>query len=652
MISFGPETCKDFALATKLEWLETNGIGGYASSTIVLANTRRYHGLLVAATNPPVGRVVLLSKLEEILTLGGERFDLSSNQYADIVYPEGHRFLEGFRLDPYPVLTYRVPGAVVEKSLFLAHGENTLVVFYRLTGDRPALLEVRPLVAYRSFHDLSKETERIRREAVDSGGLLRIEPFSGLPPLLVAHGGTFHPDGYWYRNFEYVEEAYRGYEFREDLFSHGSWQRVLEPGREVAVVVSTEAATEADAYRLRAMERERRARAERAAGRLGSAGAALARAADHLLVTRRDGASTALSGYPWLSEGGREAAIALPGIAIATGRHDAAREAILHLLRHAERGLVPVAFSEDGDGGPSSRASVDASLWVFVAVHEYLEATRDDAYVRAEMAAPLLEILDWYREGTSFGIRAGADGLLGTDAPGIPLTWMNAQVGSWVATERRGTAVEVQALWVNALRIGAEVARVAGRSMLAEDLDEAADRARAAFRHTFWNEERGFLRDVAGAGDGEGSLRPNQAIALGLPFPVLGDEEARRALAAVRARLVVPCGLRTLPPDDPRYRARYVGDAWLREGAAHQGTVWPWLLGPYLRAIARHEGRGAAESEADGSLRWLARHLREAGLGGVSEICDGDPPHTPRGAIASALSAGEMLRILRDFGGG
>jgi predicted glycogen debranching enzyme len=650
VIALGPEVCRDFALASKLEWLETNGIGGYASSTIVLANTRRYHGLLVTATNPPVGRVLLLAKIEESLIVGGDRFDLASNQYPDIVYPEGYRFLEAFRLDPYPVFTYRVPGAVLEKSLFLAHGEDTLVVWYRLMADRPALLEARPLVAYRSFHDLSSETERVNRSAEDSGGLLRVTPFDGMPSLCFTHGGTFQEEGYWYRNFEYVEEAYRGYDFREDLFAYGSWRRLLEPGRDVPLIVSTSPAAEGDAYRLRAAERQRRAGA-RAPGLDGAAAGALALAADQLLVRRRDNLASVMTGYPWHPEGGRDAAIALPGLALATGRFLEAREILRNLVHHAREGLAPVAFSEDGAGEPSSHASADTSLWIFVAVHEYLRATGDDVFVRTEMAGPLLDVLRRYAEGTLHGIAQDADGLVRASAPGVPLTWMNARVGSWVATERAGKPVEVAALWINALRIGAEIARLSGSAGASEGeaarLDAAAERARAAFRRAFWDPDAGSLRDIADGAD-DPAVRPNQAIALGLPYPVIADAEARRALAVVRSRLWTPCGLRTLDPADPRYRARCVGDAWLREGAAHQGTVWPWLIGPYLRAVARVDGRDAARAEAAPSLERLAQHLREAGLGSVSEFFDGEAPHAPRGAVGSALSVAECLRIFAE----
>ncbi len=655
MIAFGPETCQDFALATQLEWLETNGLGGYASSTIVGANTRRYHGLLVAAQSPPAGRVHLLAKLEESLIVGGERFDLSCNQYPEIVFPEGHRYLEAFRLDPFPVFTYRVPGAVLEKSLFLAHGESTLVVFYRLAADRPVLLDVRPLISYRSFHNLARETDRLSHTIDDSGGRLRITPFGGMPSLLFVHGGTFHPEGYWYRSLEYVEEAYRGYDFHEDLYSHGWWRRLLEPGREVGLVVSTAEASEADAYRLRASERHRRAGILRAAGsavagNAGDLGRTLALAADQLLVTRRDALASVVAGYPWLPEAGREAAIALPGLAIATGRHREAREAIRNLLQLAANGLVPVSFSEDGEGEPSSFAAADVSLWVFVAVHEYLRETGDEPFVRSELASPLLAILHAYERGTLFGIEVGDDGLLDATAPGIPLTWMNAQVEDWVATERRGRAVEVCALWINALRIGAEVARIAGENAEAVRLESRAAQGRKSFRAAFWDASAGYLRDLVGDGSANGSLRPNQAIALGLPHPVLGAEESRRALRVIKEKLWTPRGLRTLAPDDAHYRGRCIGDVWLREGAVHQGTVWPWLLGPYLRAVARTLGHDAARTEAAPTLAFLGSHLREAGLGTVSEIFDGDPPHTPRGAPASALSVAELVRVVRDFG--
>jgi predicted glycogen debranching enzyme len=647
VIAFGPETCRDYSAATRLEWLETNGVGGYASSTICLANTRRYHGLLVAALQPPGKRVLLLAKLEDSLIVGQERFELSANQYHETVHPEGHRHLDGFRLDPFPIFTYRVPGALLEKSLLLVHGENTLLVFYRLTGYRPAFLEVRPLIAFRPFHELSLESEAISARAESSGGVLRIDPLAGMPALYVAHGGSFRPDGYWYRGFEYVEEAYRGYGFREDLFSHGASTRLLEPGHEAVLVVSTRDPSEIDPAEERARELERRERVTAAAGMAGEIGGSLSLAADQLLVRRRGGAASVLVGYPWFPEAGREAAIALPGLAIATGRFDEARDVMRNLLAQADGAFLPVAFSEDGDGGPSSHAGVDPALWLFVAVHEYLRATGDDLFVRTEIAGPLLDMLEAYAEGTSFGVGATPDGLLRAAAPGIPLTWMNSRVETWVATERGGTPVEVEALWINALLIGAEIARIAGRDAEARALEGRAERARAAFAATFWDKRAGYLRD-AGGDPPDASLRPNQVIALGLPHAVLGDEESRRALRVVRDKLWTRCGLRTLASADPRYRGRYVGDTWLREGAYHQGTVWPWLLGPYIRAVARIEGRRAALVAARPSLDFLISHLSQSGLGTVSEIFDGDPPHTPRGGIASCLSIAEFIRIAKE----
>jgi predicted glycogen debranching enzyme len=649
VIAFGPETCRDFRVATRLEWLESNGIGGYASSTICLANTRRYHGLLVAALDPPGGRTLLLAKLEESLVVGQERFDLAANQYHETVHPEGHRYLDGFRLDPYPIFTYRVPGALLEKGLFLVHGANTLIVLYRLTGYRPVFLEVRPLIAYRAFHDLGLERDRFDRTLHDSGGVLRIEPVRGLPPLHVAHGGAFRPDGYWYRGFEYVEEAYRGYDFREDLYSPGTWTRLLEPGRETALVVSTEDPTAIDPAAARTQEWARRDRVVSDAGMAGETGRALALASDQLLVRGRGAGAALVVGYPWFPQAGREAAIAVPGIAIATGRHAEARDVIRHLLAHAEGGLLPVAFAEDGGGGPTTHAGADPSLWLFVAAHEYLRAAGgDDAFVRDEIAAPLLDLLRAYLDGSASGIEVTPDGLIRTVLPGVPLTWMNARVNEWVATERAGMPVEVEALWVNALRIGAEIAALAGRAADAARFEELAARATASFGARFWDAAAGFLRDASGTSP-DGSLRPNQVIALGLPYPVLGEEETRRALRVVREKLWTPCGLRTLASADPRYRGRYVGDSWLREGAYHQGTVWPWLLGPYLRAVARAEGRRAARLAARPSLEFLRAHLTQAGLGAVSEIFDGDPPHTPRGAISSLLSAAEFVRVVKAF---
>jgi predicted glycogen debranching enzyme len=653
MIEFGAEICRDFKAATKKEWLETNGIGGYASSTIILTNTRRYHGCLVVARTPPASRAVLLAKLDESLILRGDRFDLHTNQYSDAIQPAGHQYLERVRLDPYPIFTYRVPGGLLEKSLFLVHGEHTLVVIYRFSGEAPALIEVRPLVAYRGFHDLAHENESLNRVPDDRGGVLVLTPFAGMPPLSIAHGGTFRSEGYWYKSFEYVEEAFRGYSFREDLYSYGAWTRTLEPGREVALVVSTADAASMDALRLREVERARRAEiAAGAAAASSASGAApelaqtLRLAADQFIVRGSDKLTAVLGGYPWFPEGARDAAIALPGLTLATGRYAYARDVIRHLLMRIEGGLLPASFLEERDGGAPPPPSVDSILWLIVAVHEYLRATDDRAFVANEVAAPIVSALDALRHGSTPRARVDGDGLLVIDGAGTPLTWMNARVGDWVATERAGMPVEVCALWVNALAIGSELAAIAGERDQVAALGAESERARAAFERAFWDENTGFLRDTVG-GDAStgGALRPNQIIALGLPHPVLGAAESRRALETVRAKLWTPFGIRTLSPDDSQYRGRYIGDTWLREKAYHQGSAWPWLFGAYVRACLRVEGAAGA-AHARECVSFLEAHVRDAGIGTVSELFDGDAPHSPRGAIASAIGVAECLRAL------
>lgn len=651
VIQFGPEICHDFTVASKKEWLETNGIGGYASSSIVSTNTRRYHGLLVVARTPPCGRALLLAKLDESLILRGGRYDLHTNQYPEIVYPHGHQYLESFRLDPFPVWTYRVPGGLLEKSLFLVHGEHTLVVIYRLSGETSALLEARPLFAYRAFHDLAHENESLNRVPNDAGSTLVVTPFAGMPAISFAHGGTFRSEGYWYKNFEYVEEAYRGYSFREDLYAYGSWTRNLHPGKEVALVVSTADAASMDAFLLR--ERERARREALAGGAAATAGSGvrapeLRAAADQFLVRRQDQLGSVIAGYPWYAEGSRDSAIALPGLTLTTRRFAEARDIIRRLLLHLEAGFLPASFLEEGDAGAARPPAVDTTLWLVVAVHEYLRATSDRAFVKDEVAAPLLNAIALLRDGGARGVRCDDDGLLLVEPCGAPMTWMNGRVGDWLATERAGKAVEVAALWVNALAIAAELAEVAGHRDQEEAYVVASARARAGFEKAFWNPAAGYLRDTVRAGVDDTALRPNQVIALGLPHAVLGEAESRRALSIVREKLWTPFGLRSLAADDPLYRGKYVGDAWLREKAYHQGSVWPWLLGPYARAWLRVDGPAAAAALLP-SFEFIDAHLLDAGVGSISELFDGDAPHAARGAFASAAAVAECLRATAEL---
>jgi predicted glycogen debranching enzyme len=641
-LRLGPDVLRDLSRASLREWIHTDGLGGYASSTVVGLNTRRYHGLLVAATRPPVGRMVLLSKLEDTLSVGGRRYELGTNAYPGAIHPRGFEHAVTFELDPLPTLVWEIEGGTLTRTVCRIHDEPITTVAYRYDGPGPPVLEVRPLLAYRDHHALQRENPGVRRGAEREGGDVVLRPYDDCPPLrLRLPGAAFTPDGLWYRAFEYERERERGLDFREDLFSPGVFRVELLPGRAIHLLASAGGLLgSADPERLMAAERRRL----RICGG-GGEGALpeLRRAADAFVVRRGAAGRTVIAGYHWFADWGRDSMIALPGLCLATGRTDDARAVLSEYARHVDRGMIPNRFPDAG--GEPEYNSVDAALWLVVAVGRYLEATGDTGFVRLRLADAVTAILEGYRAGTRHGIRVNADGLLTQGEEGLQLTWMDARVGQQVVTPRRGQPVEIQALWYNALLIGAEVAREAAEPARAREWSALAGRMRESFLRTFWSEEHGHLADViADDGRADFSLRPNQLYALGLPHVLLPRDRALRVLYAVKRHLLTPVGLRTLSPEHPAYRGRYAGGPAERDSAYHQGTVWPYLAGAYFDAVTRVHGE-AGKAEAREWLDGFAAHLEEAGLGTVSEVFDGDAPHAPGGAIAQAWSVAEILRV-------
>jgi predicted glycogen debranching enzyme len=660
LIAFGPDVCQDWQRATSREWLETNGLGGYASSTIIGANTRRYHGLLIAALRPPSQRTLLLSKLEDTLVVGDTDYDLSCNQYPGAIYPQGHRYLAEFRLDPFPTFVYEVPTAApvrLEKTVAVCRGLNAVIVRYRLmAGPGTVSLVIRPIVNCRDHHHLMRENASFETRAEISGArdCLSMQPYAGVPPLhLQFEGAYFEPYGDWYRAFEYAQEAARGLDYVEDQYSPGYFSCGLDPGESRHLVASIEeaelepaAALDAEAARRRSTTAGREAAPEEIRQLLSAADAFVVRGESSGTGTGNGpGASPRgiIAGYHWFEEWGRDAMISLPGIALVTGRFDAAKRILRAYAGNCKQGLIPNRIPNTAEEADYNTA--DATLWMLWAIHKYLDYTGDQAFVRGELLSVLLEIIEWHVRGTRFGIGADEDGLLRAGGPDSQLTWMDAKVGEWVVTPRQGKAVEINALWHHALRFVEELG--------AAHAGPSADSVGEAFRARFWNEQVGYLNDVVDSDTADdASLRPNQIIALSLPYPILEAERARRVLAVVERELLTPYGLRTLSPSDSRYRGRYVGDQWSRDSAYHQGTVWPWLLGPFITAyVSFAPDKAAARRTARAWLQPIWEHLREAGLGFASEVFDGDEPHHPGGCIAQAWSIAEILRAaVEDLG--
>ena len=653
MIQFTHETIGELNAATSREWLETNGLGGFAASTIVGLNTRRYHGLLTAATKPPVGRMVLLSKLAEALIINGRRYDLSANQYPGTVHPQGFQFQTGFRLDPFPIFTYLVEGIEIEKSVFMVQGENTTVVQYDLHslpdggGTAQIKLEIRPLIAFRDYHSTTHENSSLNSHVEIENGLASVAPYPDLPTLYFAHDpGEINTHGDWFRNFEYRVEQERGLDFHEDLFTPFGFTFTLDAARlkkgvRISLIVSTERreAKQADVYR--SAEIKRRKILAQSAPRDNDLVSSLTTAADQFIVAR-ERCKTVIAGYHWFADWGRDTMIALPGLTLATGHAEIAKSILAEFASHVDQGMLPNRFPDAGETPEYN--TVDATLWFFEAVRSLLQFTNDFEFVRANLYAVLTDIIDWHVKGTRYQIHVDKDGLLYSGEPGVQLTWMDAKVGDWVVTPRTGKAVEIQALWYNALRVMEGLAEKFGDKANQKQYKILASSARKSFNEQFWNQESGCLYDVVNGDEHDASIRPNQVLAISITNSMISKPRAKSILRVIEQELLTPRGLRTLTPNDSRYIGRYEGDPHRRDGAYHQGTVWPWLMGPYITAYTKTFGERAGRKFATEWLKSFDDHLREACLGQVSEIFDGDPPHAPRGCVAQAWSVAELLR--------
>jgi len=645
------------------EWLEADGYGGFASGTVGTARTRRYHAVLLAAMHPPVGRVVLVNGIEAWLEVQGQRYPLTTQRYVpDVVSPDLSARLSRFDTTPWPTWHFRVDEhSVVVAELFVAKASCETVLRWRWHCDdgvpRPVTLKVRPLLSGRDYHALHHENTAFNFDARVDRDQVRWQPYGDLPAICACTNGAYTHKPDWYRGFCYLRERERGLDFSEDLATPGVFTFDLAEAEALMILSAGTAggagvgagagagdATSAveRAHYLVEIEQARRA----AFGSLLASGSRLAldsrlfRSADAYIVSRGEG-HTIVAGFPWFTDWGRDTFISMRGLLLASGRHDDAEAILLAWAGALSEGMLPNRFPDSG-GTPEYNA-VDASLWFVVAVHDYLATNHACDATRDALQHAVDAILDGYTRGTRFAIAADHDGLLRAGVPGVQLTWMDAKAGDWVVTPRIGKPVEVQALWINALRIAAQ---------WDSRWDEPAAHASIAFQHRFIDPSTCALFDVVDvdhvAGAVDRSIRPNQIFTVGgLPFSLLEGKVARAVVEQVETHLLTPLGLRTLAPSDPAYRGRYSGAPLERDGAYHQGTVWPWLLGPFVEAWLRVHGSDPA-SRAQARARFLAplhAHLDHAGLDHISEVADGDAPHTPGGTPFQAWSLGELLRI-------
>jgi len=620
---FNRDRCQNVEYSSRREWLLTNGIGGYAMGTVSGINTRRYHGHLVAATRPPTERTLLLANLEASAASGGAQVWLSANQYPGAVFPDGYRYLEWFSAGRSIRWHYLSGSVAIEKSLSMMQGKNAICANYRNAGESSVLLIVRPLIALRSYHGTFNETPRFPNSVGFPPGLTRIE-HSGTVLSLAHPGAQCVPVQGWYYRFEHAREIERGLEPRDDLYCPCELRFDLESGA-VASISAAEGDPVAPWFPDWNDQDENL-----------EFGHHLEEMAGPFLV-KSESRLTIVAGYPWFTDWGRDAMISVPGICLCSGRVQEAREILEGFSSEMHQGLIPNRFMEQGS--PEFNTA-DATLWFFQAVYETLRSEWDAEFA-VRMFDVLRESLDWHLRGTLFGIRTDPeDGLLTQGEAGYQLTWMDVKIGDWVVTPRHGKPVEVNGLWVNALRILEWLAERLGHG--GRSYAEAAERAEQAFERKFWVAGRGHYYDTVDPYDA--TLRPNQLIAMSLPFGPAKGDRAKAALDVVTAELLTAVGLRTLGPKEPGYRGRFDGPLTNMDAAYHQGTVWPWLLGPYVTALLKLTGD---TEQAERVLLRSQGMLVEYGIGGIAELYDGDPPHRPNGCPFQAWSVGEILRAWR-----
>ena len=656
-VQFGREICGVLDVAEQREWLVTNGIGGFASGSVSGNLTRRYHGLLVAALQPPVGRIQLVAKLDEIARYDGADYALGTNRWSSgAIEPHGYTHIESFRLDgTTPVWGFAIGDAILEKRVWMRHGENTTYVQYKLLrGSQSMELELRTLINYRDFHSNTHAGDwHMKIDTVKNG--LQVTAFDGaIPFYLFSADAKVEPRHDWIRDYFLPIEKYRGLDDREDNLLGAVFRATLQTNQSVSIVLSTNASAALDGIAARAENAKREADllAQWSSTDGPAATAApgwirqLILAADQFVV-RRDLADTTtdgktiIAGYHWFGDWGRDTMIALPGLTLATGRADIAKQILLSFARYIDGGMLPNNFPDAG--GRPEYNTVDAALWFFEAVRQYFAATQDNETL-AKLFPVMAQMIDAHVAGTRYQIHVDqVDGLLYAGEPGVQLTWMDAKVGDWVVTPRIGKPVEINALWFNALETMAGLASAAKQS--AEPFAKLAARAKQSFAK-FWNSSAGYCYDVIDApGIGnDTTLRPNQIFAVSLPQSPLPAEQQKAVVDICALRLLTSHGLRSLAQSESGYQGHYGGSSRERDGAYHQGTVWGWLLGPFVLAHLRvYKDRAAAIS----FLEPLGKQIHSHGLGTLSEIFDGDAPFTPRGCIAQAWTVAEVLRVWR-----
>ena len=667
-ISLGKETLSNVENAIRKEWIITNGLGGYASSTVLGINTRKYHGLLVAAFHPPGNRRVCLAKLDEEVKIENNIYPLNANEFQNGIFPRGYMFLKEFSVSPFPKYTYTVEGVGVQKTIFMPYEKNAVITIYKIlnTSDFDVEIRVFPLINWRHFHSVTNRW-KIPWQFVQKREDKEVDIRFGAPQstlMINTTKGSYLATGKWIEKMYYREEAKRGESCLDDCYQLGCFQidvKAKENGKFAITAVAYRnedyarkvlAEIPVSMYDMEALYEQETKRHGNLLTKFYEEHEDI-QAKDWLnwiiLATSmfivkgmNSKQNSVIAGYHWFGTWGRDTFISLPGLMLVTGRFENARQVFLTFKNHCKQGLIP-NFFPDQAGQPAYNA-VDATLWYVNAVLQYLKHTGDFRFVQEQLWEALKTITENHIKGTAFDIHVDSDGLL---RHGSQLTWMDAAIDGQPTTPRAGKAVEVQALWYNALKIIELLANKFKEKDKAEKYAEMAEKATKSFVEKFWNAEKHCLFDVISEHGEDDSLRPNQVIAVALDFTMLDNAKNEKIVDVVNHELLTPYGLRTLARNDPRYFRVYAGDRRSRDKSYHNGTVWPWLLGPFTTAFLKTKGSMDYRREyavKNFLMPLFTTQILEGGLGNISEIFDGEPPHTPKGCVSQAWSVAEPFR--------
>ncbi len=637
--------CLNLEKALDVEWLETNQLGAYSSSTILNCHTRKYHGLLVTPLAGLPDKYVLLSKLDISVLTNQKEFFLDTNKYPGVFHATGHQFIEYFDYGVCPEVVWRIGDVLLKRSIMLVPNKNQLLVKISvLEGEKSLKIRIRPKIAYRNFHHLVRENMDIQVKTFQEGkNGMKVEPYSGMPPMYIHTNSVFefHPGPTWFTNVEYLEERFRGFPYQEDLFAPGVMDKRLSAKQDFYLSVGLEPKASNPKSGFEKLYEQRKAEFEK--NKKGGSLEILKNRSQSFVVYNHKKEPSIIAGYHWFLEWGRDAMISLPGLTIYSGKPELGLEILKTYGKYEKNGLIPNTLSSFADDHGYN--SIDAALWYVWAAHVYFREVKDMDGFMQHVFPTVNNIVESIVNGTNGLLKLNEFALLSAGSPDTQLTWMDATANGKPVTPRYGMAVEINALWISALAFVIDL-RQGEKSFGLSGWLELLKKAEHNFKEKFWVEDGGYLADVVNENGQDTSVRPNQIFALSVPHSVLSNEEKKSVLQCVNRELVTPFGLRTLSPKDPKFKGEYSGNPDKRDSAYHQGTVWPWLSGAYIEACLKSSQKKKSEAKRLKDLfapMW-EKHIYQHGLLSIAEIFDGNPPHKPRGCIAQAWSVAEAIR--------